>query len=69
MTADREDDGSYATSGVASRGCSTRGHSFGRVEQGTVRSVTVHPCTTPHEAQLVATVPLDGPFPGVGCGW
>ena len=66
MTADREEDGSYATSGVASVDTLQPGDCFSGVEQGTVRSVTVHPCTTPHEAQLVATVPLDGPFPGVG---
>ena len=65
MTPDRDEDGSHVTSGVASVEMLRPGDCFSGVEEGTPGSVTVHPCTTPHEAQLVATVALDdGPFPG-----
>ena len=65
MTPDRDEDGSHVTSGVASVETLRPGDCFSGVGEGTPGSVTIHPCTTPHEAQLVATVALDdGPFPG-----
>jgi predicted metal-binding membrane protein len=47
MASDREEDGSYATSGMASVETLRPGDCFSGVEEGTLGSVTIHPCTTP----------------------
>jgi len=61
----RGPDGSHVKSGLSSVDSLQPGDCFSGVKDGSLLTVTAHPCTSSHQAQLITTVPLDeGPFPG-----